>query len=526
MAIRYPLVLPDFIPGPWDTNPQSFMDSSIGIAFRQIANRSMDGTLHVHEQPGSRWRGSFTLPPMDAEQFAPWRDFLLKLQGMSGTFRIGDDAYHGRPKSIVLNSIDTKGRMTCSIFPSWERLFTGDRSNNILTSYGQWPQGSGAYPHISGRLSSRSFQAREDIMLRLELFSPTDQNDIIIARESESGQPTVFNRFDQTTYNQDRYEPIDVVVERGHNLQFIIEQGNDVDVNWNNATNMRLGIGIDNSSSTYDQGSQRNHYHQFQNGRRIEITSGTVGAYSLSWRNILQPSDWVKRFDFGGEFHFYIKTNDATEFRVYSSKTLPDEINSTPFDLDKTVFTTETIQSDGQRTLYVAPLEANSYYDFVMRKLDNGTYKIFLYPSTGWQNTEQRIDVSILRGSTYHLIQRFYLEISRWLRSDHVFDLPIFLSEFTDMQKNQDPITTESDTAIQTGDYFNLGDTLHQAVAVEDQGDTFVVDFVPKLDVIPSSLPPLNWENPTLIARLADQNLDFAQDSALRYKQKVQWEEA
>jgi len=82
MAINYPLTLP----------------TTTGIATVSLTARNIVGlsqspfTLktQVQKHAGQRWEASVTLPPMSRDEAEYWISFLMKLNGVFGTFLLGD----------------------------------------------------------------------------------------------------------------------------------------------------------------------------------------------------------------------------------------------------------------------------------------------------------------------------------------------------------------------------------------------------------------------------------------------------
>ena len=91
--ITYPL-LPPATPAPRDLmlRPQS----AVGLATSPFTFQSQ---AQVHA--GQRWVLSFALPPLVGRSaFAPWGAFLTGLNGMEGTFLMGDP-FHRKPRGVA-----------------------------------------------------------------------------------------------------------------------------------------------------------------------------------------------------------------------------------------------------------------------------------------------------------------------------------------------------------------------------------------------------------------------------------------
>ncbi len=82
MPIIYPLALPA-TPGfrRWSFSPIS-VNAAVASVF------TLQTQIQTHA--GMRWRGGFTLPPMRTTEAQAWIAFFLKLNGLQGTFLLGD----------------------------------------------------------------------------------------------------------------------------------------------------------------------------------------------------------------------------------------------------------------------------------------------------------------------------------------------------------------------------------------------------------------------------------------------------
>ena len=61
---------------------------------------------------------------------------------------------------------------------------------------------------------------------------------------------------------------------------------------------------------------------------------------------------------------------------------------------------------------------------------------------------------------------------------------------------------------------------------MEESAGELTVDFIPKLDVIPSTLPDVVFEDPRCIARLVRTNTDIIEDVNQHKRITIDWEEA
>lgn len=83
MAISYPVSLPSGVPGPKRISFR--MNSIVG------ASRSpFTGAQQVYAHAGQFWSAEVELPPMERADAEEWIAFLASLNGMEGTFLMGD----------------------------------------------------------------------------------------------------------------------------------------------------------------------------------------------------------------------------------------------------------------------------------------------------------------------------------------------------------------------------------------------------------------------------------------------------
>jgi hypothetical protein len=69
------------------SSPSGFRSHRFGLRSNTLAFMSpLNGTTQTLEFPGSKWGGSFTLPPMKRATAAAWLSFYAKLRGVSGRF--------------------------------------------------------------------------------------------------------------------------------------------------------------------------------------------------------------------------------------------------------------------------------------------------------------------------------------------------------------------------------------------------------------------------------------------------------
>src|SRR5260370_22810599 len=83
MAIVYPLTMPAAPPGPKQiVLMQNFIVAESDSPFTAQAQ--------IYEHQGSWWSAQGDLPPMKRAAASPWIAFLAALNGLSGTFLMGD----------------------------------------------------------------------------------------------------------------------------------------------------------------------------------------------------------------------------------------------------------------------------------------------------------------------------------------------------------------------------------------------------------------------------------------------------
>lgn len=122
MAISYPLSLPTTVPQA--ARVELTAQSSVGISTSPFTFSSQR-----QEYEGMYWGISVTLPPMIRADAEEWMSFLLKLNGPTGTFLIGDKL--GKtPRGVATGSPqvnNTSGQQTGQslITDGWDTSVTG-----------------------------------------------------------------------------------------------------------------------------------------------------------------------------------------------------------------------------------------------------------------------------------------------------------------------------------------------------------------------------------------------------------------
>lgn len=89
MTISYPLTMPT---EPGVTRVRLFQSAAVAI---NESPWTFASQIQVH--PGQRWGAEVTLPIMTRPQAEQWQCFLLQLNGMAGTFYLGDPL-HTEPR--------------------------------------------------------------------------------------------------------------------------------------------------------------------------------------------------------------------------------------------------------------------------------------------------------------------------------------------------------------------------------------------------------------------------------------------
>lgn len=124
MAITYPQALPD-------------INKVAGLRLTArsvvaISQSPFTGQQQVQEHGGQWWELELTLPPMLRAEAEPWNAFLLKLNGMRGTFLAGDPVSR-RPRGTITGAPTVNGAhavrsktLAITNVPVGQTLLTGD----------------------------------------------------------------------------------------------------------------------------------------------------------------------------------------------------------------------------------------------------------------------------------------------------------------------------------------------------------------------------------------------------------------
>lgn len=170
MTISYPLALPTSV----STRRVTFKKrSSVGVA-----QSPWDYSMQTQQHAGQAWMATLEFPPLTEEQAADLESFILSLNGMEGTFLLGDPL-RTAPRGIATGTPLVKGASQTGqslLTDGWTANTTG-----ILLR--------GDYIQIQNRLyrtlqdvnSDGSTNATIDIFPRLR-ESPADNDSILLNR--------------------------------------------------------------------------------------------------------------------------------------------------------------------------------------------------------------------------------------------------------------------------------------------------------------------------------------------------------
>jgi hypothetical protein len=164
------------------------------------ASRSpFTGQRQVYVFPSNWWQIQVTLPPMKSAQAEPWAVFLVTLNGMEGTFNMGDPlgtnpgGSAGPRGSPHVNGAGQQGRIIAT---------DGWTPNMWILALGDWVQiQTGLYKVTGGNIvANASGQANFEIWPRLKQ-PPPDNTPIIFTN------PVGVFRLDGNTNGWDWSEP-------------------------------------------------------------------------------------------------------------------------------------------------------------------------------------------------------------------------------------------------------------------------------------------------------------------------------
>lgn len=509
MAIAYPLTLPKFVKRESildKSQVRAFRESRIGIKHRQIINVSNSGKTYVSEQPGSKWYGSYTLPLMRRDEALQWQIFLEKLNGKVGTFYAYDDTIEEVrrvERDVSTKEITERGQIVFETESGWNHFFNGEI--DPLVSYGQFPYTT--WPTENPTLVSNLISCDNDIDIAAYLYGNINQNDLSMLRK-RSGTNTNYS-FSDLTVSNNSLGPLEFSLSRGDQLEMRLNRGTDVESAFNAAEDA---------------------------GMIVESEGGSFGFNFLIENN-------GKRFSFpadpDSDFNVYLDFNldsfNTEYFENYFSNNIelalylnPGTVSGTSRrfmnfrNFSSSIFTGWTIRR--RSTFFI--LTPNTYYKYGIRKTGERELTFFAIPTEGWQNTAQLVDFYHKISDTREvLINRAYIDIQTGFDYNRQFDQLEFLQRVNPPTLNSKVFRT-SNHDVKIGDQFNIGETMHKAVQVEESAGELTVDFIPKLDVIPSTLPDVVFEDPRCIARLVRTNTDIIEDVNQHKRITIDWEEA
>jgi len=168
MSISYPLTLP----------------TNMGMARVRISQRSASQISEspftyqqqVQKHSGQMWLADITLPPMSREDAEPWISFLLQLNGVEGTFLLGDQSARA-PQGVATGTPLVKGANQTG-----QILLTDGWANSVtnILKAGDWFQvGQRLHKVVKNTNSDGSGNASLDIYPRLR-ESPGDNEALIL----------------------------------------------------------------------------------------------------------------------------------------------------------------------------------------------------------------------------------------------------------------------------------------------------------------------------------------------------------
>ena len=502
MAIAYPLTLPKFVKRESILDkPQvrAFRESRIGIKHRQIINVSNSGKTYVSEQPGSKWYGSYTLPLMRRDEALQWQIFLEKLNGKVGTFYAYDDTIEEVrrvERDVSTKEITERGQVVFETINGWNHFFSGDF--NPLVFYNKFPSDSS--------ITSNAINCDNAIDLSAYLYGNVRQNDISMLARTR-GSEALFNFSSLAVTNNSR-GPLNFSLRSGDQLALKLNRGSDLSSSYNAA---------ETSANDFDGGLNTIDFGRLitDRNKKIIVPDNNGGGFRIRFNFAITPENnefLQDYFENNLEMSFYFWTRN-------SWSTLNSFVEFTSFNAN--AITGWTIVSSN-----TVNLTFNRYYRFGLRKTGDRELRFFVSQANGWEDTAQLVDIYHNISSTSQvLIGRLYIDIQTTFDYTRQFDQLEFLRRVNPPTLNSKVFRT-SNHDVRIGDQFNIGDTMHKAVQVEESAGELTVDFVPKLDVIPSTLPDVVFEDPRCIARLVRTNTDIIEDVNQHKRITIDWEEA
>ena len=380
----------------------------------------------------------------------------------------------------------------------WDSYFDGEPK--ALSSYGQFPTNSDLSSYL-GFITSNRMVCTRPIKVVAYLYGDVAQNDVIFLLERLTST-LVGHRFSSLGpgFKTDTsIGPLEFNMDAGDRLEFRLQAGSDSNSAYDSAED---GVGQPTTNTTFDL--------LFNNiGKRYEV--GTDVNFEI-YDTEFDEEEVLAYFDDNIEMVIYLKATVDGVIRLLYISGLPSSWTV------NTNLPGNTIS-----------IENGHYYNLGIRKTGDTELTLFVLESAGWENSTQMVDIytEINSGEPNeetNLIQRFYADIQTGFPYTREFNEQEFLLRVNPPTLNS-KVFRKSNHDIKIGDQFNIGDTMHKVVQIEDDGD-LTVDFVPKLDSIPSTIPDVTFDDPKVIARLADSQTNIIEDTNQRKVINFDWEES
>ncbi|GHF18239.1 hypothetical protein GCM10017044_10940 [Kordiimonas sediminis] len=167
MTLVYPLNMP--------ASPKP-LDASIYIERNQTTVETFARKKQIHRNPGDRWIGKISLPPMSASDAADWLGFFDALDGFVGTFSMPHPDYH-MPRGSALGSglVDGGGqRGTTLQTRGW------GVSQSVLFKRGDMLEVGGRLKRIVVDAASGADGSAELTIMPALIESPADTSPVIV----------------------------------------------------------------------------------------------------------------------------------------------------------------------------------------------------------------------------------------------------------------------------------------------------------------------------------------------------------
>jgi len=169
MAITYPLDIP--------ASPAPKAVRFTGQTVVSSSRSPFTGQRQVYVHPANWWQIQVTLPPMKRAAAEPWISFLMALNGMEGTFQMGDPLGKNPRGSAGSNGsphIKGAGQQGRAV------ITDGWTPSKFVLALGDWIQiGSGLYKVVSGNIVSDATGAATFFIWPALKSSPADNTAIL-----------------------------------------------------------------------------------------------------------------------------------------------------------------------------------------------------------------------------------------------------------------------------------------------------------------------------------------------------------